>query len=132
MVNKKITKEQAEEALKEGAKKVTEDDLKKIIDKQEEIEAKFKEQGPLGKFIADLKTLFAVVRDYISGEYREIPYYSIAAIVAALLYVLSPIDLIPDFIPIIGYIDDAMVVAACLALVRQDLANYKAWKATSA
>lgn len=38
-------------------------------------------------------------------------------IIVDLLYVLSPLDLIPDFIPIIGYIDDAMVVAACLALV---------------
>jgi uncharacterized membrane protein YkvA (DUF1232 family) len=51
-----------------------------------------------------------------------------AAIVAALLYVLSPIDLLPDFIPIVGYVDDALVVAACLALVEQDLINYKEWK----
>ncbi len=51
-----------------------------------------------------------------------------AAIVAALLYVLSPVDLIPDAIPIIGMVDDALVVAACLKLVKQDLADFEAWR----
>jgi len=124
----KVTKKQAEEELKKGAKNVTEEDLKKVINKRDEIEEKFRDNGPLGRFISDLKLMFSVIQDYISGEYREIPWWSIAAIVAALLYVLSPIDLIPDFIPVIGYIDDALVVAACLAMVEQDLQNYKDWK----
>ena len=124
----KVTKKQAAEELKKRTKNVTEEDLKKVIDKRDEIEEKFKSNGPLGKFISDLKLLFSLIQDYISGEYREIPWWSIAAIVATLLYVLSPIDLIPDFIPVIGYIDDALVVAACLAMVGQDLQNYKDWK----
>ena len=123
----KVTKKQAEEELKKGAKDVTEDDLKKVLDKRDEIENKFKENGPLGRFVADLKLLFSIIQDYVKGEYREIPYWSIAAIVAALLYVLSPIDLIPDFIPGVGYVDDALVVAACLAMVEQDLHDYKEW-----
>lgn len=41
---------------------------------------------------------------------------------------LSPIDLIPDFIPVVGYVDDALVVAACLAMVESDLEIYKEWK----
>jgi uncharacterized membrane protein YkvA (DUF1232 family) len=127
-----ITKEQAEAELKKGLKNVTEDDLKKVLDKQNEIERKFTGHGPLGKFVADMKLLFSIIKDYASGEYREIPWYSIAAIVFALLYVLSPIDLIPDFIPIIGYVDDALVVAACLALIDQDLHKYKDWKKINA
>lgn len=123
-----ISKQQADEALKNGAKNVTEDDLQKILKKQKEIEDKFKGNGPLGRFVTDLKLLFAIIKDYVNGEYREIPWYSIAAIVAALLYVLSPIDLIPDFIPIVGYVDDALVVAACLAMVETDLHEYKDWK----
>ena len=124
----KVTKKQAEEQLEKGAKNVTEDDLKKVLDKRDEIEEKFKGNGPLGRFVADIKLLFSVVQDYVKGEYREIPYWSIAAIVAALLYVLNPIDLIPDFIPLVGYVDDALVIAACLAMVEQDLHNYEEWK----
>ena len=124
----KVTKNQAEEELKKGAKNVTEGDLKKVLDKRDEIESKFKGNGPLGRFIADLKLLFSIIQDYVKGEYRKIPFWSIAAIVAALLYVLSPVDLIPDVIPGIGYVDDGLVVAACLAMVEQDLHIYKEWK----
>ena len=124
----KIAKEQAEEQLRKGASTIKEEDLKRVLEKREEIEKKFSGAGPLGRFIADLKLLFSLIGDYVKGQYRAIPFWSIAAIVAALLYVLSPIDLIPDFIPVIGYVDDAMVVAACLAMVEQDLHAYKEWK----
>lgn len=124
----KVTKEQAEDELKKKAGKVTEEDLEKVLNKQKEIEDKFKTGGPLGRFIEDLKLLFSIIKDYVNGDYREIPWYSIAAIVAALLYVLSPIDLIPDPIPVIGLIDDAFVVAACLSMVESDLHAYKDWK----
>ena len=127
-----MTKKQAEEQLKKGAKNVTEDDLKKVLDRRDEIEEKFKSNGPLGRFVTDLKLLFSIIQDYIKGEYRTVPFWSIAAIVAALLYVLSPIDLIPDFIPVVGYLDDALVVAACLAMVEQDLHTYKEWKTKQA
>ncbi len=132
MAKEKVTKKQAEDALNKGAKNVTEEDLQKVLDKQREIEDKFKGNGPLGRFVADLKILFSIIKDYISGEYREIPWWSIASIVAALLYVLSPVDLIPDFIPVIGTIDDAMVVAICLAMVENDLHEYKDWKMKNA
>jgi uncharacterized membrane protein YkvA (DUF1232 family) len=123
-----VTKQQAEEQLKKGAKTVTEEDLKKVLNKRDEIKEKFKNNGPLGRFVADLKLLFSIIQDYVKGEYRVIPFWSIAAIVAALLYVLNPIDLMPDFIPGVGYVDDTLVVAACLAMVEQDLHNYKDWK----
>jgi uncharacterized membrane protein YkvA (DUF1232 family) len=127
-MSKKITKGQAAKELEKGAKRVTEDDVGKVLTKQKDIEDKFKTGGPLGRFIEDLKLLFSVVKDYYKGRYRRIPWFSIGSIVFALLYVLNPVDLIPDFIPVIGYVDDALVVAACLALVKQDLEDYKKWK----
>jgi uncharacterized membrane protein YkvA (DUF1232 family) len=45
--------------------------------------------------------------------------------------VLSPVDLIPDFIPGIGLIDDAAVVVACLNLIQSDFEAYKAWKGSN-
>ena len=57
------------------------------------------------------------------------PVTSIVSIVTALVYVLSPIDALPDVIPIIGLTDDAAVVAACLALVGSDIEDYKRWRA---
>jgi len=125
---KTINKEQAEKELKKRADTVSADDLQKVTEKQNEIEKKFKTNSSLGRFLEDLNLLFRLIKDYISGEYKEVPWWSIAAIVAALLYVLNPIDLIPDIIPFIGYIDDAMVIAACLKMVEADLLSYTKWK----
>jgi uncharacterized membrane protein YkvA (DUF1232 family) len=82
----------------------------------------------LKRFVDDIRILISMVKDYYSGAYREIPWWAISAVVAALLYVLSPIDLIPDVIPVIGFIDDAAVVGVCLALIEHQLMNYQAWK----
>jgi uncharacterized membrane protein YkvA (DUF1232 family) len=45
-----------------------------------------------------------------------------------LLYVLNPFDLVPDALPLLGLLDDAAVVSACLSLVEQDLRDYRDWK----
>lgn len=124
----KISEEQARQRLHEDASKVTEDDVGRVLDKSEAIQEKFKRQGPLERFWHDAKLMLSLLKDYWSGRYRDIPWYVIAAIVAALFYVFSPIDLIPDLIPIVGLLDDAAVVSACLLLVEQQLVEYERWK----
>jgi uncharacterized membrane protein YkvA (DUF1232 family) len=117
-----------EEFVKEGAEKVTDKDVEKVVVKSEEIKNKFSAKGPLARFIEDAKLLIAIVKDYWSGKYRQIPYGAIASIVFSLIYVLNPFDLMPDMLPFIGQVDDVAVMGACLLLVEQDLHKYKDWK----
>ena len=77
---------------------------------------------------SDVKLLVSMIRDYVSGAYREVPFGTIAAVAAAILYLVSPFDAIPDFIPVIGYIDDAAVIALCLRMAHNDIEEYRAWK----
>jgi len=131
-MSKEFTSKDAEKYLKKAQDNFSEKDLNKVLEKEQDIKNKFSSSGPLGRFIEDFKLLMSVLKDYSTGKYRKIPWWAIAAIGGALLYVFSPIDAIPDFIPIIGLIDDALVVAACLMLVEQELHRYKEWKTSQA
>jgi uncharacterized membrane protein YkvA (DUF1232 family) len=117
-----------EEFVKEGAQNITEKDVEKVINKSEEIQKKFSAHGPLARFIEDGQLFIAIVKDYWSGAYRQIPYGAIASMVFSLIYVLNPFDLVPDVLPIIGQVDDVAVMGACLMMVEQDLHKYKDWK----
>ncbi|MCD4777300.1 MAG: DUF1232 domain-containing protein [Candidatus Aegiribacteria sp.] len=129
MTRRNISEEEARGALEKGARNVSDEDVTKVVKKAEEIEGKFRTKGPLKRFIDDVKLMISLVKDYANGNYRSIPYWTIAAVVAALIYVINPVDLIPDFIPVIGFVDDAAVVSVCLLLVEQDLVKYREWKA---
>ncbi len=117
-----------EQFVKDGAEKVTPADVDKVVARSEEIQRRFTSGGPLHRFVEDGRLLLAAVRDYWTGRYRKWPLGTIGAIVFTLLYVFDPLDLIPDVLPIIGQIDDAAVVAACLFLVEHDLRTYATWR----
>ena len=120
-------KKQAKKMLDENASKTTMQDVEKILEKQKKIEKIFS-GGILEQYFYKVKQLINMVKDYASGEYRKVPWTTIAAIVGALIYVLSPIDIIPDFIPVIGYVDDAFVIAVTLKALESDINNYIDWK----
>ena len=122
----KFTDKQAEEEFQKYSKNVSEDDVSGVLDKEEKILGKAR--GPLEKFAQNIKLLFSLVKDYANGSYREVPWVTIAAIVGSLIYIFSPIDLIPDFIPVLGLTDDAAVLALCLKGIVSDLSKYQAWK----
>jgi len=123
-----MLKKPDEEFVKEGAEKVTEKDIEKVVDHSEEIERQFSARGPLKRFIEDGRMLLALVKDYRTGNYRGALYWTIAAATFALIYVFNPFDIVPDMLPVIGVVDDASVIAACLMLIERDLFKYRDWK----
>lgn len=92
------------------------------------IETTLKKVPGAGTLLADIPLLVSLVKSYVDREYTEIPYNSIVAVVAALLYVISPIDIIPDFIPVVGFADDAVAVGFCIKMIHDDLEKYKSWR----
>lgn len=100
-------------------------DIAKVSERAQDIEDKLPK---LRQWMAQAKLMLSLVRDYWAGRYRQVPYWVISACALALLYVLNPMDVIPDMIPVIGYLDDATVVAFCLKLIERELERYRAWK----
>lgn len=104
-------------------------DPKKIADLLKNASQKAKgNQGPLDEVWAKLQLMFGLVADWINGSYREVPTGSIAMIIAGLLYFASPIDLIPDFIPVAGLADDVVIFGLIIKQISSDLEKYRAWK----
>lgn len=119
----------AEKELHKKAKKVSDKDVEDIFERQEEIRDKLKDvPGKFGKMVNQVKLLLEMVADYWNKEYRELPWYTIAMAVSTLVYFVSPIDLLPDFIPVLGYADDAMVVGLAIRIAQEDLRAYCKFK----
>ena len=86
-------------------------------------------RAPVG-LMGRLRLLWLLLRDFTQGRYR-LPWRAVAAVAAAALYVVSPIDLIPDFLGPIGFTDDALVVALVWGLLKKELVRYCEWKGLS-
>lgn len=141
VVNKNY--QEAEEMLKDS--KRTEDFLNDVEDKfntviEEKIavdktekdlqrmEEKLRLVPKIGESLAVVPAWISLVRSYVKGDYKDVPVGSVVAILGSLVYFFSPADLIPDVVPIAGYIDDAFVIDACFKLVKSDVDEYIRWR----
>lgn len=116
-----------EEEFNKRTRGAKEENIAEIIEQEEDLKKK-SQKGPLKKLWEDIKLMYSLLKDYWDGTYREVPWGTIAAIIATLIYILSPIDLIPDFMPVIGLVDDAFMVGICLKMISSDLEKYKEFK----
>ena len=103
------------------------EDVQKVMDNEKKITV-LSENKELRKYLDDIKLYFQLLHDFFSGQYKKIPVGTIAAIVGSLLYIFLPVDLIPDCIPVVGFLDDAAVLTACLNATRFDIEEYKKHK----
>ncbi|MEC8020455.1 MAG: DUF1232 domain-containing protein [Pseudomonadota bacterium] len=88
--------------------------------------------GPLAKLGDDLKTLLRLLDATVSGRYPALPQGVMTAVGAALLYWLMPLDLIPDPILALGFIDDAAILGWVLKRLSDDLLAFRSWEKAQA
>lgn len=126
---KDFTEEDGKKELEKGYKKAEEilSEPDKIEEFLERLEKKLNKVPVGGKFLSMIPVMISMLRSYFKKEYKNIPIGTLIALVSALLYWLTPADIIPDVIPIAGYVDDATVIAACIKLINDDLREYKEW-----
>lgn len=83
------------------------------------------DKGEISSLTEKVKLFILMIRSYVKGEYREVPFKSILLILAGLIYFINPFDLIGDFIPGIGYIDDIGLILWILKSVEDDVIRFK-------
>ena len=128
MKNNKVIN--AEELFQDSTRKAS-----RLVEKPDQIErllkrleSKLRSVPKLGGTLASIPKMGMLLNSWIKGAYREIPIGSIAAVVGAVAYFIAPVDAIPDWIPVVGLLDDAGVVGVALHLIGTDLEEYMRWR----
>ena len=85
-------------------------------------------QQRLGEAAGQLKLLAAMLLDWATGRYRQIPWATLLTITGAVVYFLMPLDAIPDPIIGLGLLDDMGVLAKSWQFARQDIESYREWR----
>ena len=118
----------AEEEINKRAKNISREDIEDMLGKEDKAKELSEKAGFLSQYWEDIKTSFAMIRDWFSGGYDKVPTRMVVSLIGAILYFLSPLDIIPDWIPMAGFIDDAAILAFVFKLSEADLKMYRRWK----
>jgi len=120
-------REQAEQAA-EGAREYRNAPERAIHLVAEATRKAKRHKGALKKVITDLATLVRLVRAWFRKEYRDVPWSTIAIALGAIIYFVNPFDAVPDFIPGVGYLDDALVIGITVKSIQGALDAFRAWE----
>ena len=129
-MSENLSEEQVKEALESGyaQSEALLNDKDELDDFLYRLEQKINGMPFVGKKFSMIPIMISLVKNYVQGKYTTVPYGTILAVLSALVYFLSPIDIIPDFIPLAGYLDDMAVLGLCMNMVSIDIETYEKWR----
>lgn len=78
--------------------------------------------------LGTIKTFIRMLRAFRNGTYTDIPWLTVLTVVGALIYFITPIDLLPDFIPVTGYVDDFSLILTVYNRFKGDIIAFQAWE----
>ena len=113
--------------IKEGIETVNETDFETVFDKKDQLFEKIN-RPDWQKYKQKVILMFQFLKDVKQKNYPETPWKTLAAMIFAVLYIINPLDLVPDFIPFVGYLDDLTIFGFILKLINTDLESYEEWK----
>lgn len=77
----------------------------------------------------NLQTLSRLIKASVTGDYNGVPTSTLVGGVAVFLYFLTPIDFVPDFIPVIGLLDDVSLLAWFMTSIKGEMEKFAEWEA---
>lgn len=113
-------KRKAEEVLanEEKIEKLLEEGFKKADEKENELKEVWN----------DIQLLLRLIKSWWKKEYTAVPWKTIIYAATAIFYLINPLDIIPDFIPIIGFVDDITVIGFVINSLQKDIIKFKDWE----
>jgi uncharacterized membrane protein YkvA (DUF1232 family) len=113
--------------IEEGIETVSDTDFETVFNKKDQLFAKINHPN-WKKYKDKIILMFQMLKDVKQKKYPETPWKTLAAMIFTILYIINPLDLVPDFIPFLGYLDDLTVFGFVLKLIDDDLIDYENWK----
>ena len=86
------------------------------------------EDSKISRMAVSLRVMARMIKAFANGQYSDLPWKSLLSIVGGLVYFLMPIDLIPDFIPLTGFLDDFTVIMLISGAFKQDIEEFLLWE----
>lgn len=86
------------------------------------------EDSKISRMAVSLRVMARIIKAFANGKYRELPWKSLLSLVGGLVYFMMPIDLIPDFIPFTGFLDDFTVIMLISGAFKQDIEEFLRWE----
>ncbi|ARN79239.1 hypothetical protein BST97_15285 [Nonlabens spongiae] len=117
-----------EDYAMEATQNTTVEDVDRVMKQESKLSRLFRGIKTLKRYTKLYEIMVMMVKDYRAGVYRQVPWFTISAIAATFIYVVSPFDLIPDFIPGLGYLDDMTFLTIVTGWIDTDLHKYLDWK----
>jgi len=86
------------------------------------------EDSKITRMAVSLRVMARMIKAFANGKYRDLPLKSLLSLVGGLVYFLMPIDLIPDFIPFTGFLDDFTVIMLISGAFKREIEEFLVWE----
>jgi uncharacterized membrane protein YkvA (DUF1232 family) len=118
----------------DAATRIAPADVVAVMAREQQLRAWAKRLKPptLTLLSAQLNLALDCLKDHVAGNSPQIPYFTISLLAAGVCYFGDVLDVVPDFLPNIGKLDDAAVMAMACQLAADGLRRYCTWKGRSA
>ena len=100
----------------------------KVAQTKDETLNKVKNVSVLAILLGNIRTAYDMVSDFVTGRYKGVSKSTIMLLAGGLAYLALPIDLVPDFIPVAGWMDDASVLGWIFTRCADEFKKYRDFK----
>ena len=104
------------------------DNPEKVVQAKDDTLKKVKNVSVLAGLLDNIRTAYDLVSDSVTGRYKGVSKATLTLLAGGLAYLALPIDLVPDFIPVAGWMDDAAVLGWIFTRCADEFKKYRGFK----